>query len=105
MRYRTATEPVFRITDAGPGLLQDVRDRQRRYIISMSLRTLCFLGAVVADGWLRWVLIAGAVGLPYFAVILANGARRGAEPLPLLPRQTNVPALGPGRPDAGSGSR
>lgn len=47
--------------------------RQRRYIWSMSLRTLCFVGAVlVGPGWLRWVLIAGAVFLPYIAVVMAN---------------------------------
>ena len=96
MRYRNATEPVYRITDAGPGLLEDVRGRQRRYIVSMAIRTVCFLGAVLADGWLRWVLIAGAVLLPYFAVVLANGTRRAVSPLPSVPRQSDVPALGRG---------
>ena len=39
----------------------------------MSLRTVCFIGAVlVGPGWLRWVLIAGAVFLPYIAVVMAN---------------------------------
>ncbi len=39
----------------------------------MAVRTLCFVGAVaVGPGWLRWVLIAGAVLLPYLAVVFAN---------------------------------
>lgn len=39
----------------------------------MGVRTACFIGAVaVGPGWLRWVLIAGAVLLPYLAVIFAN---------------------------------
>ena len=37
---------VFRITTAGSGLSEDQRTRTRRYLISMSIRTLCFLGAV-----------------------------------------------------------
>lgn len=40
----------------------------------MSIRLVCFvLVFVVPYGWLSWVMIAGAVFLPYFAVILANG--------------------------------
>ncbi len=39
--------------------------RQRRYVISMAIRTVCFVAAVaVGPGWLRWVLVAGAVFLP-----------------------------------------
>jgi len=53
----------------------------------MLLRTLCFVGAVVADGWLRWTLVAGAIFLPYVAVVLANAAtrRRPEEMTPYVP--------------------
>lgn len=44
-------------------------------MFSMGLRTLCFIGAVFTDGWIRWVLVAGAVILPYLAVVVANGGR------------------------------
>ena len=30
------------------------------------------LGAVIAEGWLRWVLVAAAILLPYVAVVFAN---------------------------------
>ena len=41
----------------------------------MGLRTLCFVGAiVVGSGWLRWVLVAAALVLPYVAVVMANAA-------------------------------
>ena len=41
----------------------------------MSIRTLCFVGAVlVGDNWFRWVLVAGAFILPYIAVVMANSA-------------------------------
>ena len=49
--------------------------RRKRYAVSMSIRTLCFLGAVLVPvTWLRWVLIAGALILPYIAVVMANTA-------------------------------
>jgi hypothetical protein len=45
-----------------------------RYTVSMSIRLVCFiLVFVVPYGWLSWVMIAGAVFLPYFAVVVANG--------------------------------
>lgn len=66
---------VFNITQAETGLTQDQVGRQRRYLISMGLRTACFVGGVLADGGLRWTLIFGAVALPYFAVVIANAGR------------------------------
>lgn len=66
---------VFNITEADTGLTQDQAGRQRRYLISMGLRTACFVGGVLADGVLRWTLIFGAVALPYFAVVIANAGR------------------------------
>ena len=56
--------------------------RTRRYLVSMGIRTVCFLLAVVASGWLRWVLIAAAVTLPYLSVVFANGGRERAVDLP-----------------------
>ncbi|MCB0916065.1 MAG: DUF3099 domain-containing protein [Actinobacteria bacterium] len=66
---------VYRITTAHQGLSTDQRARTRRYLVSMGIRTVCFIGAVLADGWLRWALVAGAVVLPYLAVVVANGGR------------------------------
>ena len=66
---------VVRITTAPHNPLDDIDRRRRRYVISMTIRTLCFVGAVlVGPGWLRWVLMAGAFFLPYFAVVVANSA-------------------------------
>jgi hypothetical protein len=59
-----------------------VDSRTRRYLVSMGIRTVCFLLAVVASGWLRWVLIAAAVTLPYLSVVFANGGRERAVDLP-----------------------
>jgi hypothetical protein len=69
-------ETVYQITGARKGVRDDVNSRTRRYLLSMGLRTACFVGAVVVGaGPLRWVLIVGAVVLPYFSVVFANGGR------------------------------
>ncbi len=75
------------ITSAQPAHSVDLHRRQMRYLISMGIRTVCFVGAVVATGPLRWVLVAGAVLLPYFAVVLANTAtgRKTASAQPYVP--------------------
>jgi hypothetical protein len=62
-----------RITTAGTSAADDIAGRQRRYLISMAIRTACVIGAVaVGPGPFRWVLFAGAVLLPYVAVVFAN---------------------------------
>jgi len=75
-------DEVFSITSAATPHSEEMGSREKRYAISMAIRTVCFLGAVIVSGPLRWVLIAGAVFLPYTSVILANAGvrRRGAGP-------------------------
>ncbi|UPK72955.1 DUF3099 domain-containing protein [Nocardioidaceae bacterium SCSIO 66511] len=72
------------ITSAQPGRSVDLHRRQMRYLISMGIRTVCFVAAVIATGPLRWIFVAGAVLLPYIAVVLANTASQrrtgSAEP-------------------------
>ncbi len=69
-------EDAVRITSAAPSPQEDLRRRQRRYLVSMSLRSACFVGAGIAGlagiDWLWPILIAGALILPYIAVVLAN---------------------------------
>lgn len=73
-------EPVYRITSAPESAKLERQARTRRYLISMGIRTLCFIGAVLTTGPLRWVLVACAIGLPYIAVVLANSPVRKSEP-------------------------
>lgn len=52
----------------------------RRYLVSMTIRTACFLLAVIAIAVLHWAivgwtLVVAAVILPYIAVVLANATR------------------------------
>ena len=73
-------DPVHTITHAQRSLSTDQQVRTRKYLISMGIRTACVLGAIVVPGWPRWVLVAGAVILPYLAVVIANAGRENDEP-------------------------
>ena len=64
------------ITSAPVSRSADIRRREIRYLLSMGIRTCCFVLAIVTDGPVRWVLVAGAVFLPYVAVVLANATDR-----------------------------
>jgi hypothetical protein len=72
---------IYRITAARTPHSDDQSARIGRYLLSMLIRTLCFVMMFVAHGWLRWTFAAGAILLPYVAVILAN-AGRGREATP-----------------------
>ncbi|WP_077798574.1 DUF3099 domain-containing protein [Streptomyces sp. JHA26] len=76
---------VFRITGARTGLQEDVRGRQRRYVISMTVRTVSVILAACLWNVERHVaivaLVLGAV-LPYIAVVIANAGRENAPSLP-----------------------
>jgi fatty acid desaturase len=93
---RKDPEPI-RITSATPGRSRDVAARQRRYIISMAVRTACFLLAVVFAGEpLMWLFIAGSFVLPYVAVIMANAqAKTDPDPDPGTIFDPHRPELGP----------
>ncbi|MEP7090443.1 MAG: DUF3099 domain-containing protein [Nocardioidaceae bacterium] len=68
----TQPEPV-RITTAPRSHRDDIALRQRRYLISMSIRTVCFVLAVVSIGhWFLWVFLAASFFLPTIAVVVAN---------------------------------
>ncbi|MBU3734369.1 MAG: DUF3099 domain-containing protein [Candidatus Planktophila sp.] len=66
---------VFDITSAQNALTRDQAGRQKRYFISMMIRTGCFILTVLLPNPWRWFALAGAVTLPYFAVIIANAGR------------------------------
>lgn len=63
------------ITTAQSGLTLDQAARQRRYFISMMIRTVCFILTVLLPSPYRWIALAGALTLPYIAVIAANAGR------------------------------
>jgi hypothetical protein len=87
------SDEVFTITEAQRPLSVEQSGRTRRYLISMGIRTACVLGAIVVPGWPRWVLLAGAVILPYLAVVIANAGRENDEPGDLGVSQSPLRAL------------
>ena len=68
-------EDVYDITSAQKSLSSDQPGRQRRYFISMMVRTACFILTVILPSPYRWIALAGAVFLPYVAVVVANAGR------------------------------
>lgn len=75
-----AKEPeVYSISSVGRSTSDDQAARNRRYMLSMSIRVICFAAAVWVDGWLRWVLLAGSLVLPWVAVVVANAGRENGR--------------------------
>lgn len=69
------------ITDAKTAGSVEQAGRERRYLIAMGFRVLCFIAMIFVPGVFRWILLGCAVLLPYLAVVLANSANREkAEP-------------------------
>ena len=88
------------ITDLGSSRTAEIRERERRYVITMLFRALCFIAATVLfHGAARWFAIAVAIMLPWLAVVLANAPKKRASQHavyePKAPPET--PGLGPAR--------
>jgi hypothetical protein len=75
---RKDADDAIRITTASAGPGRDIAARQKRYVISMAIRTVCFIGAIVTGiehvNWAWPALIVAALVLPYVAVVMANAA-------------------------------
>src|SRR5947199_10199779 len=67
------------VTEAHPSKSADIAYRERRYLIMMAIRVVCFVAAVVVcakgGGWPTAIPAVGAIAIPYFAVVFANGGR------------------------------
>ena len=73
-------DDVYDITSAQKSLSNDQPGRQRRYFISMMIRTACFILTIILPSPFRWFALAGAVFLPYIAVVVANAGRETIIP-------------------------
>ncbi|WP_082599979.1 DUF3099 domain-containing protein [Agromyces sp. Root81] len=67
------------ITTLPPSPEAERRSRMIKYTIAMSIRVLCIIGLLFAKGWWLAVFAAGAIFLPYFAVVLANVQGSGRQ--------------------------
>ena len=96
---RRHEDDAVRITTAAASRNEDIRKRQRRYLASMSLRTICFVGAViVGEGVAMWILIFGAIFLPYVAVVMANAVTTRGDGFALQAAPLTRPELTAGEP-------
>ena len=109
---RSTSQQAVRITTAAQSREADIKARQKRYLLSMSLRSACFIGATTVflttgPGIFVWILVAGAIALPYVAVVMANATSRKADGFALVQGVPNRPQLSPGtsRPGVGPADR
>lgn len=75
---------VYSISSVPTSPRSDRASRLRVYLLSMGIRTACFVVAgviAIVDGplWAAWVCVVAAVVLPYPAVVLANNVDRRGE--------------------------
>jgi hypothetical protein len=102
-------ETAHLVTEARRPRSEDIAYRERRYLIMMGFRVACFVLTIVlfasGGGWLAAIPAVGAITIPYFAVVFANGGReptstRGFRAYePKLPERYTGPAAdAPGSP-------
>ena len=83
------------VTQARRSLSDDISFRQRRYLLMMGIRAVCFVIAVIMFvnhlGWLVVIPAVGAIVIPYFAVVFANGGREPDNTRGFLEYRPNLP--------------
>jgi len=86
---------VHVVTQARRSLSEDISYRQRRYLLMMGIRAVCFVIAVVMFvnhlGWLTVIPAVGAIVIPYFAVVFANGGREPNNTRGFMEYQPDLP--------------
>ena len=89
-------ETVHLVTQARRPLSEDIAYRQRRYLLTMALRAICFGVAVLMfvnhAGWLTAIPAVGAIFLPYIAVVMANAGREPDNTRGFMEHRANLPA-------------
>lgn len=65
---------VHSITDAATAHSEEMRERMIKYSVAMGIRMVCLILVFVVDGWFKIIPVAGAVFLPWIAVVIANGS-------------------------------
>ncbi|MEO6510629.1 MAG: DUF3099 domain-containing protein [Nocardioides sp.] len=94
---RHQTDEPVRITTANAGRDADIAARQKRYLIAMGIRTICFVAAIfVTSIWLRVVFVTGALVLPYVAVVMANAGSTKSDGFALMDGPSGARELPPG---------
>ena len=97
-----APEEPFLVTSAGKSPREEQRERTRRYLVTMAIRTACIVMAVVFYVLdlhvLAAVTAAASLILPWVAVVAANaGPRREVLGRPALYEREPAKQIGDGR--------
>jgi DUF3099 family protein len=117
-RPKNRRDSAYLVTEARKPRSEDIAYRERRYLIMMGFRVACFALTIIlfasGAGWLAAIPAVGAITIPYFAVVFANGGReptstRGFRAYePKLPERYSGPVPGapggspiPGQPADG----
>ncbi|MFT4230797.1 MAG: DUF3099 domain-containing protein [Microbacterium sp.] len=84
-------------TSLPPSPRDDESSRLRKYMLTMGIRIACLLLMVFVHpyGWYTWVFGAGAIVLPYIAVVIANVGKDAHEPHAESPELALPPAPSP----------
>lgn len=91
---------VHSITSAAPGHSVDMHQRMVRYSLAMGIRVVCIVALFFLDGWFKLVAVAGAVFLPWIAVVIANAQTKGEAYDSELMDHIPYGELGPGYGEA-----
>jgi hypothetical protein len=99
---------AYVVTEAHQSRSAEINQRQRRYLLMMGIRVVCFVVTVVLflnhAGWLTVIPAAGAIALPYFAVVVANARQPGSSAPGFHAYEPNLPQRYDGSSDGLSGS-
>lgn len=71
-RNMAKTQDAALITSAGRSRSLDLEERQKRYLITMGVRTAMFVAFLIVPGWWKLVTLTLAGFLALAAVLLAN---------------------------------
>jgi predicted tellurium resistance membrane protein TerC len=72
------------ITTLPASPVDERRVRMIKYSVAMALRFVCIIAMLFVQGWWLVLCVAGAILLPYFAVVIAN--------VTVAPKRTTVEA-------------
>jgi hypothetical protein len=88
-------QQVHLVTQARRPMSEDIRYRQTRYLIMMGIRAVCFGVTVIMFinhlGWFALLPAAGAIIIPYIAVVFANGGREPENVRGFMEYRSNLP--------------
>jgi len=87
----TRADPPVLVTTAPTSPREEQQRRQRRYLVTMGIRVVCFVLAIVLVALdLRWeagIAVAASLVLPWIAVIAANAGPSRTSGTPSLYRE------------------